>query len=123
MFFTVFIDLFTSFYIFPATVGLGATRSTNHTLAHDEKRQKQSYAAAAASTNPLVNGKFTPSFSFPSQSPPKNFSVNESQDLFTFQEMNVLMNEMLVGLSACKSKLEQFQFISSLAIKYLYGIY
>lgn len=44
-----------------------------------------------------------------------------SGDLFSFNEVNLLLSEVLQGLSNCKSKLDQFKIITELAIKYVYN--
>lgn len=47
--------------------------------------------------------------------------LNPDQELFSFNEINSLTHEMLRGLSTCKNKSEQFELITNLAVKYLYG--
>lgn len=44
-----------------------------------------------------------------------------SNNLFSFDEINSLLNELLSGLSSCRDKTEQFKLISNLAIKYIYN--
>lgn len=56
-----------------------------------------------------------------SSSSAKVGNSNSNPNLFTFQEINSLTHEMLRGLSACKDKFEQFEVITNLATKYLYG--
>lgn len=45
----------------------------------------------------------------------------DSEQLFSLQEINSLLNEMLTDLSRCRSKAEQFQVITNLALKYVYN--
>lgn len=44
-----------------------------------------------------------------------------SNDLFSFQEINSLLKEILHGLRGCRNKADQFEVISSLAIKFVYN--
>lgn len=60
-------------------------------------------------------------FAFPSTQPlPRLSNPANDSELFTFQEINSLLRELVSGLSTCKNKLEQFQVVTNLAIKYLY---
>lgn len=43
-----------------------------------------------------------------------------SSDLFSFQEINCLLQELISDLGRCRNKSEQFQVITNLAIKYIY---
>lgn len=50
------------------------------------------------------------------------FSNNSnSQNLFSFQEITSLVEEVVEGLENCKTRKEQFNVITSLAIKYVYS--
>lgn len=49
-----------------------------------------------------------------------NTTTNGSNKLFSMQEINALTAEMLTLLGNCSSKAEQFNVITSLAIKYVY---
>lgn len=62
------------------------------------------------------------STSFIAQQQPNALNDGDcSEDLFSFTEINSLINEMMTSLSKCKSKADQFQVISHLALKYVYG--
>lgn len=41
--------------------------------------------------------------------------------LFTFVELQELLNDMITRLSACKTKIDQFNVISELSLKYLFN--
>lgn len=46
---------------------------------------------------------------------------NVSNDLFSFDEMMELVNELVVNMSNCSTRMEQFQVITNLTLKYVYG--
>lgn len=52
----------------------------------------------------------------------ENSTSNDcSGDLFSFEELNSLLQEMMSSLSKCRNKSDQFQVISNLGIKYVYN--
>lgn len=62
-----------------------------------------------ANPNPKMNFDFTAT----------QGKSNLNNDLFSYQEIIALTQEMLSGLSSCKSKFEQFAVIAALSAKYL----
>lgn len=49
-----------------------------------------------------------------------NTTPNQNNDLFSFEEITSIFSEVVTGLSKCKSRVDQFNFITHLAIKYVY---
>lgn len=52
--------------------------------------------------------------------PNQTQSADETNELFTPSELLQLTQEMILSLRGCKNKIEQFNTITELAIKYLY---
>lgn len=48
-------------------------------------------------------------------------SFSNNNNLFTMDELNVLVMEMISKLATCKSKADQFQVVAQLATKFLYS--
>lgn len=60
--------------------------------------------------------------SFSSSFPTPNLPINDiKNDLFSFDEIMALVNELISKISLCSSRMEQFQVITSLTLKYVYG--
>lgn len=47
--------------------------------------------------------------------------ATQSADLFSFEDINKLIQEIINNLIQCNNKAEQFNVIAQLAVKYLYG--
>lgn len=105
-------------------------RTTNNTIQSSSDQNKQirgpfnstmpvrpeiSYADIV--TNPEINMQYNNS--------PFNLNlsnnINNNNSLFTFQEITDLVNDIIVQLSQCKTKTDQFRVITNISIKYLYG--
>jgi hypothetical protein len=50
-------------------------------------------------------------------------SNNPADNLFSLAEILALNKEIIMKLSGCRNKVEQFQVITELSIKYLYNVY
>lgn len=62
------------------------------------------------------------SLSFQNPNPNEiNGIVTDNDELFSFDEMMELVNELVGGMSRCSSRLEQFQLITNLTLRYVYG--
>lgn len=69
----------------------------------------------------VPHGRY-PSFPLHPFPPPDVSGIpNSPNDLFTFEEVDCLLNDMLASLSACRNKTEQFRVITQLSLKYIYG--
>lgn len=69
---------------------------------HDPRRQRSNY-----SSEPIIGENI-------------QMSKNSNSSLFSIQEMQVILGEMLSKMRECKSKEDQFQLMFSLAAKYVY---
>lgn len=56
-----------------------------------------------------------------STGPSSTYCPPPGEDLFTIEEINCLMREMLAQLSECKNKADQIRVITHLTLKYVYG--
>lgn len=48
-----------------------------------------------------------------------NVHVNNTNDLFSVEQLKVLTSELIDNLKHCKSKTDQFEVITSLAFKFI----
>lgn len=83
--------------------------------------------APAAPTHPMYNRGATYSQTMQNPPPPhqsNNTFINDGncvEDLFTFEQVNSLLSEMISSLNKCRTKADQFDVITHLAFKYVYG--
>lgn len=106
---------------------LRPTRSAQHS--HQQQythtgppQQNNPHLAQQSSTlrSPPLHTSRAPWFNSP-QSPQAPTTTTSTDELFTPGELLQLSQEMLSSLRGCKNKFEQFQIITELSIKYLYG--
>lgn len=102
----------------PQQIGAGrqhgkfVAASYREAVTHGNGSQRNEYEFAHAN-----NLQYNP----PPSNPSSNFPRNQSQ-LFSFEEVQSLLHELLSGLGACKDRAEQFTVITGLAQKYVYGL-
>ena len=58
--------------------------------------------------------------SFP-PNPSPNEQINDQNGLFSFDEIMSLVNELVINISSCSTRMEQFQVIANLTLKYIDG--
>lgn len=59
---------------------------------------------------------------FLSSTQPNSTPITDPNKLFSYAEITALLNDVIQGLRACETKYDQFQVITDLAIKYVYGL-
>lgn len=101
-----------------------ALKSSNGVALRGATSSRQAQQPRAAQQPRQTRPSF-PNISFSSILSNSNSYSNPNNDptteLFSYDEIINVVTDIITGLSGCKSKLEQFQVITSLTFKYVYG--
>lgn len=93
--------------------GLRPSRFSTKLLPPTSGHQQEEYVSNK-STNMNSNNSNNMSYA-------NTLNTNRDNNLFSLTEINSLIKDIILNLSNCSNRFEQFHIITNLAIKYLYG--